>query len=329
MCIRDSLKTFRRHVVYVRPDYFLIFDELESDGTPRTFASLLHTDNQGELSKQDGYVVIEKQKQRLWTQVLLPERATLEFTRLEGSTRYGPYVRIAKPEPFVKGSYLMLLAPQAAAPPAGVFEAENLLPPKATTPGNSIVAVTSDVASYVNFFRINSAQDADFVTLALNVKRAGDYEVRFCFIKNTFCGMVDIELDGTKIGSFDGYAPKIERTQETAYGTHALAAGEHTVTFRVTGKNPASTDRYLGLDYIRLVSDDMVAEEPAKPQAPAHAEAEWDGDRIVVKVQVGHERRDTVVLNPGREQFSFEGDAGDGPVLLVKNGNAYWAPARP
>jgi len=108
----DLLKTFRRHVIYVRPDYFLVFDEMESDGTPRSFASLLHTDTQGRLSVSGATVLIEKNRQRLWTQVLMPSSPEIETA---ASARYGPYVRIRAPEKFVKGHHLMLLTPQPAA----------------------------------------------------------------------------------------------------------------------------------------------------------------------------------------------------------------------
>ncbi len=48
----DLLKTFRRHVLYVRPDYWLILDELESNGPPRDFAALLEHRRQWEVDRQ-------------------------------------------------------------------------------------------------------------------------------------------------------------------------------------------------------------------------------------------------------------------------------------
>jgi hypothetical protein len=43
----SSFKTIRRHVLYVRPDYLLILDKLESNSTPREFAALLNTGGKG------------------------------------------------------------------------------------------------------------------------------------------------------------------------------------------------------------------------------------------------------------------------------------------
>jgi hypothetical protein len=143
----DLLRTFRRHVVCVRPDYFLIWDELESDGTPRSFASLLHTDTQGKLSVNGATVLVEKNRQRLWTQVLMPSRPGIE---LAASKRYGPYVRIRATEKFVKGNYLMLLTPQPA-PSAGEPTAAGHAPTQAE--------VRQEGAQFVVIVRVAGRQD--------------------------------------------------------------------------------------------------------------------------------------------------------------------------
>ena len=103
----DLLKTFRRHVLYVRPDYWLILDELQSNGTPRAFTALLNTSRPGTLTRSGLGLLLEKGGNRLWAEVLLPAEPVVELK--------GTAARIGSAAKLVKGTYLMLLAPQAHA----------------------------------------------------------------------------------------------------------------------------------------------------------------------------------------------------------------------
>jgi len=68
-------------------------------------------------------------------------------------------------------------------------------------------------------------------------------------------GIFSITLDGRPVAStFDGYnADRVIHTDEQDWGTHQLSAGDHQLTFTITGMNAAAVPGYmLGLDYVRL-----------------------------------------------------------------------------
>ncbi len=52
--------------------------------------------------------------------------------------------------------------------------------------------------------------------------------------------------------TFDGYSASLDKSVNTSFGTIKLAAGNHTIQFKVTGKNSSSTGYRLGIDHISL-----------------------------------------------------------------------------
>jgi hypothetical protein len=61
------------------------------------------------------------------------------------------------------------------------------------------------------------------------------------------CGIARISLDGAFVGDFDTYA-RTEGPQHTDFTASGLAAGTHTLTIQVIGKNPVSTDIWILID---------------------------------------------------------------------------------
>jgi hypothetical protein len=66
-------------------------------------------------------------------------------------------------------------------------------------------------------------------------------------------GICTVEVDGRAVGGFNGYAPALASPQAAlAVGTVTLAAGTHTLTFVVTGKDPRSAGYLAGIDFVEL-----------------------------------------------------------------------------
>jgi putative heme-binding domain-containing protein len=99
------------------------------------------------------------------------------------------------------------------------------------------------------------AKPGQKLTLALPVKEAGKYTLHAVLTMARDYGIISITLDGRPVAStFDGYnADKVIHTDEQDWGTHQLNAGDHQLTFTITGMNAAAVPGYmLGLDYVRL-----------------------------------------------------------------------------
>ena len=99
------------------------------------------------------------------------------------------------------------------------------------------------------------AKPGDRLELALPVAKAGTYKLSAQLTKARDYGIVQISLDGEKLGGpVDLYNPEVIRTGELALGLFDLGAGDHKLAFEITGANPGADKSYMvGLDYVRLV----------------------------------------------------------------------------
>lgn len=116
------LTRFRRRVVQVRPDYFLVHDEIEAS-EPHAWASLLHAGREGAIrvdgaepqpdTPQSATRLDFRQPQaRAMVQLLRPEGATVRITRLQGAEQYGPYAVIEPQEKSTREQFTFLVRPQ-------------------------------------------------------------------------------------------------------------------------------------------------------------------------------------------------------------------------
>ena len=90
------------------------------------------------------------------------------------------------------------------------------------------------------------------MTVAFTLPTSGDYAVTAVQTLARDYGTDTLALDGTQVGgAFDAYhADTVQVSDPIDYGTHELAAGRHTLTLTVTGRDPASVNYFAGLDYL-------------------------------------------------------------------------------
>lgn len=94
-----------------------------------------------------------------------------------------------------------------------------------------------------------------YVVLEFDVADDGNYELEVYFTKAPDYGIVEVLVDDRQVGErFDGYSPNVEPSGRVSMGTVKLSKGKHTITFRVVGKNEKSTNYFMGIDCIRLMS---------------------------------------------------------------------------
>jgi hypothetical protein len=96
----------------------------------------------------------------------------------------------------------------------------------------------------------------EHMELYLPVEKAGKYQMLVRFVKGNNFGVVQLTLDGNKIGQpYDTYDAKMEPSELVDMGTMDLTAGKHVLGVTMPSRNPAAPDRGLtfGLDYIKLV----------------------------------------------------------------------------
>jgi hypothetical protein len=99
------------------------------------------------------------------------------------------------------------------------------------------------------------AAQGGFVELGFEVKKAGRYRVRVLATAAPDYGILRASVDGMKpAGDFDLYAGRVCPSGPLELGTHTLAAGKHRVRFTAAGKNAVSTNTFLGLDAVDLLT---------------------------------------------------------------------------
>jgi hypothetical protein len=99
------------------------------------------------------------------------------------------------------------------------------------------------------------ARPGDKLDLALPVAKAGSYKLVAQFTKAVDYGIVQLWLDGQKLGQpIDLYHDGVIVSGEIALGTLSLGASDHKLTVEITGANPKAVKSYMfGLDYVKLV----------------------------------------------------------------------------
>ena len=100
------------------------------------------------------------------------------------------------------------------------------------------------------------AQPGDRLTVAFDVETAGTYDLRAQMTKAPDYGIVQLWLDGAKLGEpIDLYHTSVVPTGEVSLGVRKLSKGRHRLTAEIVGANPSAKPAYMfGLDYLLLAS---------------------------------------------------------------------------
>jgi putative membrane-bound dehydrogenase-like protein len=98
------------------------------------------------------------------------------------------------------------------------------------------------------------AKPGDKLTVVVPLKEEGRFEVSVLLSKAPDYGIVQLYLDGAKVGQpLDLYHPKVILADPIALGTHKLTKGNHSLTAEIVGANPKAFKSCLfGLDCVLL-----------------------------------------------------------------------------
>ena len=98
------------------------------------------------------------------------------------------------------------------------------------------------------------AKPGDTLDVAVRVQEAGTYNVSVVLTTARDYGIVQLSLDGKKVGEpIDLYNPRVAITEPIPLGTHQLAEGEHTLGAEIVGANEKAVKSYMfGLDEVIL-----------------------------------------------------------------------------
>ncbi len=117
-------------------------------------------------------------------------------------------------------------------------------------------------SKHLCWFNCGNGSDSASLSFPISVAEDGKYKVSISFTKAIDYVIVDVYLDGKKIGeNINLYSPEAQK-MIVELGLQELAAGLHTVQFVVVGVDPrAGTNNgnyVFGFDYIDIVPEDTI-----------------------------------------------------------------------
>jgi hypothetical protein len=75
---RGNLKLFERNIIFIQPEYFVVFDRIRSSGNRHAYNWLLHCDDRKDVNVSGSDITIEREQASLLAKVLSPVDAVIE-----------------------------------------------------------------------------------------------------------------------------------------------------------------------------------------------------------------------------------------------------------
>ena len=127
----SKLSKFVRRVAFIKPGYFVMFDDVASEGSPRDFELLFHPNKTAKClidgaegvvgeTRKGSEIRITAERSEVKMIGLLPESRVARLKLYEGAESYGPYISISPAEKMSAARFLTVLAPYAKEHPSAM-----------------------------------------------------------------------------------------------------------------------------------------------------------------------------------------------------------------
>jgi hypothetical protein len=142
---RGNLRLFERNIIFMQPEYFVVFDRVRSSGAKHEYNWLLHFDDRKDVTISGNDITIERKQASLLAKVLSPERAVIETqgapVRLGVPITHPGYLQVSNAERSKGENFLVVLFPTKARPTTGNH----------VSPGNKAISDAIKVLKGKNF----------------------------------------------------------------------------------------------------------------------------------------------------------------------------------
>ncbi len=137
--------------------------------------------------------------------------------------------------------------------PEGYFEGEAITVASKTA-GNVEFQSLGEQWSGETHLWWTGAKPGDVLAMEMPVRKDGSYELVMAFTKAGDYGIVQLKLDGRKLGEpIDFYNNGVSHVGPISFGVFDLEAGMHTLSAEIVGANESAVKSYMfGFDYAQL-----------------------------------------------------------------------------
>ncbi|HSX06697.1 MAG TPA: hypothetical protein VLG92_03190 [Candidatus Saccharimonadia bacterium] len=109
----------------------------------------------------------------------------------------------------------------------------------------------TDTTNFVGWANVSDGAQNDAITFDFACN-AGTHRLEFFHLPFSNRGIYTIKIDGTTVGTVDGYASSLNPTYGTINGISIASAGQHTLTVVMATKNASSGGYLAMMDHIFL-----------------------------------------------------------------------------
>ncbi|WP_157213474.1 heparinase II/III domain-containing protein [Paenibacillus senegalensis] len=319
-----NLTKFDRHIVFIKPDYYVIFDDLEAD-TPRQFDWILYNGSvidykingaqaQEGVTVPGDHLYVNNGKAELSVKFVQDHALPLTIAKYPGAERFGYYVRAESSEPAAAQQFLTVLK-SGKSQETGIYEEYDLLPPVTST-GKEYKVLSSAGKTFI-FYRGEEAGDS--ITYRVTVPEDGMYTVSSSFIQSPLYGKFQVYVNDQPLGApFDGYHPFVQAAEPYIHGQLNLTAGDHLIRYEIVGQNPQSGGFLMGLDSLRLVREGSESGSNTDLDAERISGINALGARIYSPTGINSFKEDYVLFKTGQGMFAVEGIEGNPDQAVVQ-----------
>lgn len=282
-----GLRRFERRIAFVKPEYYVMLDELEAD-RPRTFDWILYS---GMLKRQtvDGVEVAAGQtvagrdlylgngQARLIVTFLSDDPLPMTVNAYPGAEGYGFYTRVSGGAPAEVCQFLTVLKAEADIRP-GIVPGDRLMPPYGAS--GSMQRFTRRSGNDCPGYRASGA--GDYISAEFEVPEDGCYGIQTLFYQTPDSGQVRIYIDGQPLGDiFEGYDADRRAAPPYDHGRMELTAGSHNVRYEITGRHELAGRFDLLIDELRVLPCDSDPSEEDENRRDSLSARKLSGDGAV------------------------------------------------
>lgn len=316
-----KLTRFDRHIVYVKPGYFVMLDDLQADAA-RTYEWVMFNGSLTEMSV-DGQLALSGQSvpgdsayvanhdAGLAVKFLSPDPLSVTIAQESGAERFGYVTKASNGTPAASQRLLTVLRPQPL-DRAGLTVGADLLPPVASSGKLSKVVPVLDAG--LAFYRAEAV--GDYATYSFTVDAPGTYSIDSLNFMSPNYGKIQASIDGVPVGGvYDGYGALVQPALPFHLGDVALSAGPHTIRYEVVGKNASSADYFFGIEALQVVP--IGSAQPTVRTIDASLVQAAGVIGAAIDRQDGSDWSDTVLFKTGSGSYAANGTASDGEQTVV------------